>query len=352
MKNKALPYGILAVVLALVAGVMTIRWLGSIRPAARQAKVEVKKVNVVVAARPIAKGTRIGGDMVKVKAFEESLAPASAEHALADVTGRITARDISQDDPITGDKLLARGVTAAGLPALVEPGKRAVTVRGSKALGAGGLITPGSRVDVVATFQVPGGGDSKVSRILMEDIPVLTTGTQMETRIGKDGKEELSSTELFTLMVTPGQAEELALAADHWAVAFRLAPGRRRRCFADDGRGFPEIGRRGRRRRAERRFGHGPRWGVGTRVVRLSGRAGLGAPCGRTGGRGLGRGRRSGRCRRQCRPGSRREPVRSRGRSRGWGRGQVVAPGLRADHHLRCLHHMPDVSATVGGGRS
>jgi len=222
MKNKALPYGILAVVLALVAGVMTIRWLGSIRPAARQAKVEVKKVNVVVAARPIAKGTRIGGDMVKVKAFEESLAPASAEHALADVTGRITARDISQDDPITGDKLLARGVTAAGLPALVEPGKRAVTVRGSKALGAGGLITPGSRVDVVATFQVPGGGDSKVSRILMEDIPVLTTGTQMETRIGKDGKEELSSTELFTLMVTPGQAEELALAADHGLLHFAL----------------------------------------------------------------------------------------------------------------------------------
>lgn len=222
MKSKALPHIILAVVLALVAGVMTIRWLGSMRSTERRPKVVAKKVNVVVAAQPIAKGTRISDAMIKVKAFEESLAPTAAAHALADVIDRVTARDISKDDPITSDKLLPRGVTAAGLPALVEPGKRAVTVRGSKTLGAGGLITPGSRVDVVATFQLPGSGNTKVSKLLMEDIPVLTTGTQMETRIGKDGKEELASTDLFTLMVTPGQAETLALAADHGLLHFAL----------------------------------------------------------------------------------------------------------------------------------
>jgi len=223
MKSKALPHIILAVVLALVAGVMTIRWLGSMRTTAeRRPKVEVKKIEVVVAARAIAKGTRLDGDMVRVKAFEANLAPASAEHVLADVTGRIAARDISQDDPITGDKLLPRGVTASGLPSLVEPGKRAVTVKGTKAMGAGGLITPGSRVDVVATFQVPGKGEAKMSKVLLQDIPVLATGTQMETRVGKDGKEELASTDLFTLMVTPAQAEGLALAADHGSLHFAL----------------------------------------------------------------------------------------------------------------------------------
>ena len=87
--------------------------------------------------RVLAAQTALGeikGRMVRVKAFEANLAPASAEHVLADVTGRIAARDISQDDPITGDKLLPRGVTASGLPSLVEPGKRAVTVKGTKAM--------------------------------------------------------------------------------------------------------------------------------------------------------------------------------------------------------------------------
>lgn len=223
MKSKMLPHILLAVVLALVAGVMTVNWLGSLRgKAEHRPKVEVKKVNVVVAAQPIAKGTRIAEPMLGVKSFELSLAPTSAEHAVADVTGRIAARDISKDDPITADKLLARGVSVAGLPALVEEGKRAMTVRGTKALGAGGLITPGSRVDVVATFQVPGKSDAKMSKLLMEDIPVLTTGTQMETRVGKDGKEELANTDLFTLMVTPAQAEALSLASDHGQLHFAL----------------------------------------------------------------------------------------------------------------------------------
>ena len=103
MKSKMLPHILLAVVLALVAGVMTVNWLGSLRgKAEHRPKVEVKKVNVVVAAQPIAKGTRIAEPMLGVKSFELSLAPTSAEHAVGDVTGRIAARDISKDDPWPG----------------------------------------------------------------------------------------------------------------------------------------------------------------------------------------------------------------------------------------------------------
>lgn len=225
MKSKALPHIILAVVLALAAGFLTIRWLGSLRQggAPQPARVETKKVEVVVAAKSIPKGAKLGADMLRVQAVEADLAPASAERSLTAVEGRITARDISKDDPITPDKLLPRGVTVAGLPGAVESGKRAVTVKGSKIMGSGGLITPGSRVDVVATFSVTTKkGDFKVGKVLMQDIPVLTTGTETETRIGKDGREELASTDLYTLMVTPEQAEALALATDHGNLHFAL----------------------------------------------------------------------------------------------------------------------------------
>lgn len=224
MKSKALLHIILAVVLALVAGILTIRWLVSQRGPVegQKVQVEVKKVEVVVAARPIPKGARLDAAMVRLKPYDADAVPLGAERILAEVEGRITARDISQDDPITGDKLLPKGTTAAGLANSVEPGKRAVTVKGSKVLGSGGLITPGSRVDVVATFQVPGQNDTKIGKVILQDLPVLATGTEMETRIGKDGKEELANTELFTLMVTPNQAEQLALAADQGSLHFAL----------------------------------------------------------------------------------------------------------------------------------
>jgi pilus assembly protein CpaB len=225
MKSKAMPHIILAVILALTAGFLTIRWLGSVQRGGEKPKetVAAKKIDVVVAARPIPKGARLDASMMRSKPFDADFAPVSAETNQADLEGRITSRDISQDDPITQDKLLPKGVTAAGLPNAVEPGKRAVTVKGTKVMGSGGLITPGSRVDVVATFAVQGKtGETKVGKLLMEDIPVLTTGTEMETHIGKDGKEELSSTDLFTLMVTPEQTEQLALASDHGSLHFAL----------------------------------------------------------------------------------------------------------------------------------
>jgi len=216
MKSKAIPHMILAVVLALVAGVLTIRWLGSVRGTGETVRpaVEAKKVEVLVAARAIPKGARLDTTMVRLKPYDVDAAPLGAVRETADVVGRVTAREISQDDPITPDKLLPKGASGGGLDASVEAGKRALTIRGTKIMGSGGLITPGCRVDVLSTYTQPGKSDEKINKVILENVQVLTTGTEMEARIGKDGREELANTDFFTLMVTPEEAERLALAAD------------------------------------------------------------------------------------------------------------------------------------------
>lgn len=216
MKSKAIPHMILAVILALVAGVLTIRWLGSVRGPREPAKARVaaKKVDVLVAATPIPKGARLDAAMVRLKPYEAESAPAGALRDTAEAVGRVTNREISKDDPITPDKLLPKGVSGQGLDAAVEPGKRALTVRDSKVMGSGGLVTPGSRVDVVVTYDQPGKSGEKVTKIILENTLVLATGTELEPKIGKDGREELANTDFFTLMVTPAEAERLALAAD------------------------------------------------------------------------------------------------------------------------------------------
>ncbi|WP_428566437.1 MAG: Flp pilus assembly protein CpaB [Solidesulfovibrio sp. DCME] len=216
MKSKAMPHLIVAVILALVAGLLTIRWLSSVRGPSQTAApaVAVKKIEVLVAARSVPKGARLDAGMVRLKAFDADAAPLGALREATEAVGRVTAREISQDDPITPDKLLPKGATGGGLETLVEPGKRALTVKGTKVMGSGGHITPGSRVDVLVTYSQPGKNDEKVNKVILENVLVLTTGTELEAKRGKDGREELANTDFFTLMVTPEEAERLALAAD------------------------------------------------------------------------------------------------------------------------------------------
>lgn len=228
MKTKAVPHIILAVILALTAGVLTIRWLGSVRtPKVEQAKPAAPKVEVVVAARAIPKGGRLDASMVKPKGFEAEAAPQGALRDVQEAYGRIAARDISPDDPITPDKLMPKGATSGGLDASVAPGKRAFTIKGSKIMGSGGLVTPGCRVDVLVTYPVPNGkNDEKINKIILENVPILTTGTERETKIGKDGREELANTDFYTLMVAPEEAERLALASDTGSLHLALrTPG-------------------------------------------------------------------------------------------------------------------------------
>lgn len=229
MKNRVVVHLLVAVALALLAGVLAIRFLSAPKVAKPVQVEEKKKVGVVVAAKALKKGAHLDAGSVRIKPYEPENAPAHAIMDAKETEGRVLSRDVSQDDPITPDKMYPKGVTGGTLEKLIEPGLRALTVKGNKVLGAGGLITPGSRVDVLVTGGAPseeagGGGTGEVKRakLILTDIPVLATGTEIETRIGKDGREELSSVDTYTLMVDQPQAERLALASDHGTLHFGL----------------------------------------------------------------------------------------------------------------------------------
>jgi len=229
MKSKALIHLILAVVLALMAGFLTINWLKTQQAARRAPAQAEKKLEAVVAAKALPKGTKLAPNMLKLTPYDPASVPSGAFLNLGELDGRILARDVSAMDPITQDKLYPKGLEGAGLAMAVEKGRRAVTVKGNKVLGASGLITPGSRVDVLMTIslkeQSESGGKDKeyqVSKLILSDIPVLATGSELETRIGKDGREELSSVDAYTLEVTPEDAEKLSLAENYGALAFAL----------------------------------------------------------------------------------------------------------------------------------
>src|SRR3546814_17557753 len=85
----------------------------------------------------------------------------------------------------------------ASISALLDPEKRAASVRVNDMTGVGGFVLPGDRVDVLITRTLPGEGDRTITDILLQNIRVLGIEQQAsenddkprseERRVGKEG---------------------------------------------------------------------------------------------------------------------------------------------------------------------
>lgn len=124
------------------------------------------------------------------------------------LVGRVTIAEIFPGEPILETRLAPEG-SAAGLPAIIPPGMRAMTVKVDEVIGVAGFVAPGTYVDVVGTV-VEGAGQNAVSRVILQNVKVLASGQRMETQ--KDG--QAIEVKTVTLQVTPEEAEILALASN------------------------------------------------------------------------------------------------------------------------------------------
>ena len=88
-----------------------------------------------------------------------------------------------------------------------------MTVKVDDVVGISGFIMPGTLVDVVVVIDPPNkdGNQSKVSKIVLQNIKVLANGQNIDKP--KDDREA-ERVKAVTLQVTPEQAEKLALASN------------------------------------------------------------------------------------------------------------------------------------------
>jgi pilus assembly protein CpaB len=73
-------------------------------------------------------------------------------------------------------------------------------------------------VDVLATGKVPGAGQDKVTRTILENVRVLAAGQKIEQ--DKDGKPQ--TVPVITLLVTPDDAAKLTMAATEGKIQLAL----------------------------------------------------------------------------------------------------------------------------------
>lgn len=182
---------------------------------------KTESVPVVVAAADIEWGTKLNADMLKQLLFPKSGVIEDYFRDPEAVIGRVAQTPIKANVPIMESFLAPESVEGGGITAIIKKGHRAIAVAGNKVLGLSGLITPGNRVDVLLTTADPVTGNT-LTKTVLENLLVLAAGAQMKRETTLLGDEKLAPVDVYTLEVTPEQAERITLAASKGKLSFAL----------------------------------------------------------------------------------------------------------------------------------
>ncbi len=172
-------------------------------------------VEVMVAADDLQVGSKVEEHDIKIIRIPASDLPAGAPRKRSEVLGHGVIIPISKGEFILANKLAGENVT--GLPSLITPGMRAVSVRVNEVVSVAGFVTPGTRVDVLLTGTPTGGNDAQTTTVL-QDVKVLASGHTLE----KSATGEAQNTPVITLLVTPDDAQRLTLASSEGHIQLAL----------------------------------------------------------------------------------------------------------------------------------
>jgi pilus assembly protein CpaB len=173
--------------------------------------------NMVVAARALPVGTILSDQHVKIIEWTGGALPLGYIGKPQDVVGRGLISDLQENEPLLESKLAPKGA-GGGLPIIIAEGKRALTMRVNEVSGVAGFVTPHTRVDVLLTMENQNTGGEPATRIIMQDMRVLAAGQSIQP--DKEGKPR--SVPVVTFLVSPEQAETLALAAQQGSIQLAL----------------------------------------------------------------------------------------------------------------------------------
>jgi pilus assembly protein CpaB len=196
--------GGLAVVIAAVAAYFLYTYL---KTQEQKVKEAVASEKIVVAAAEIPMGNTIDIKQLKTADWPKANMPQGASLSTDQVVGRIALQSFAPGDPVTEPKLVPKEGPAGVLSYKIPEGHRAMTVGVDQVAGVAGFINPGNMVDVVLTATPPG-GKLTVSKIVLQNVPILAIGQIVDQ---KEGKPVVVPT--VTMDVSPEDAEKLAIAS-------------------------------------------------------------------------------------------------------------------------------------------
>src|SRR5579863_3540585 len=210
-RNRLLMIGVVALAMGAFVSFLVYRNLQSGR-SSNSAPGE----DVLVAADDLQVRTKIEEKDVKPLRFPTANLPAGVFHFKNKVVGRGVVLPISKGEFILTSKLAGENA-GYGLPALIPPGTRAVSVRVNDTTSVSGFVLPGTRVDVLLTGTPEGSGEQQTTTVL-ENVAVIATGQKLE----RNAAGEPQTTPVITLLVSPDDAQKLTLASNQGKIQLAL----------------------------------------------------------------------------------------------------------------------------------
>ncbi len=201
--------GVLALALGFFASVYVYRNLQS---GTRSADAGV---DVIVAADDLQVGAKVEEHDIRIIKVPATDLPPTAPRKRSDVLGHGVIIPIAKGEFILPNRLAGENA-GSGLPALIPPGMRAVSVRVNEVVSVAGFVTPGTRVDVLLTG-TPGGGEEQTTTVL-QNVAVLASGHTLE----RSSTGEAQNTAVITLLVSPDDAQRLTLASSEGRIQLAL----------------------------------------------------------------------------------------------------------------------------------
>ncbi len=174
-------------------------------------------VQIVVAANDIPIGTKLADRDVTTAPFPRGSVPPGHFDRVAQVRGRGVVLPVTKGDFILADKLAAEEA-GSGLPSLIPPGMRAVSVRVNDVVSVAGFVQPGTRVDVMATG-LPGAGNEAQTTTVLENVAVIAVGRSLLDRMATG---ETVNAAVITLLVSPDDAQRVTLASQEGRIQLAL----------------------------------------------------------------------------------------------------------------------------------
>jgi pilus assembly protein CpaB len=208
----------LAIVIALAGSILAYR-IAKKQTAAPQPIVvkSAETVDIAVAVVSLPWGAKILPEMITMKPYLKDSLPPGSFNDSEKLINRVVISPVKLDEPILESRLGGEG-SNGGVGSIVTPGKRAIAVKGNKVIGLSGLIKPSDRVDVLVTIEKDTGNKNTITKLVLENILVLATGTKLE----QNDKGDPLPIDVYTLEVTPEEGEKLALASTEGELQFAL----------------------------------------------------------------------------------------------------------------------------------
>jgi pilus assembly protein CpaB len=175
---------------------------------------------VVVASRDMPAGSIISREDVDIIDWPSGEVPEGFHTQPGEVIGRGVIFSVRRNEPFLAGKI-AEKEAGGGLTITIPAGLRAISVEVDEVIGVAGFVLPGTRVDVLATLMPNTNRSETTTRIILQNIQVLTADQSYQ----EDPSGEPNLVTVVTLLVTPEDAEALTLASTEGEIQLALRNG-------------------------------------------------------------------------------------------------------------------------------